>query len=145
MIYLIRNGVFTDNSALFGPWQPLYGIFGILSLLFTKRLNKKPALVFFVNFFIYSVLEYALNLISDLTLGHPFRDYSEFFLNLNGRIYVGGCVSFALLGCAFLYYLAPRWTDLFMRMGHAKRAALCAVLCLLFATDTVLTIVVAFS
>lgn len=145
LIYLIRNGVFTDNSALFGPWQPLYGIFGILSLLFTKRLNKKPALVFFVNFFIYSVLEYALNLISDLTLGHPFRDYSEFFLNLNGRIYVGGCVSFALLGCAFLYYLAPRWTDLFMRMGHAKRAALCAVLCLLFATDTVLTIVVAFS
>lgn len=145
LIYLIRNGALVDNTYLFGPWIPVYGIFGILSLLLTKRINKNPVLVFFADFFIYSIMEYMINLTSDLVLGHPFRDYSEFFLNINGRVYVGSAVSFALLGCAFLYYLAPRWTDLFMKAGHSKRIALCVILSILFILDAALTIVVAFS
>ncbi len=145
LIYLIRDSAFVNNTYFFGPWLPMYGIFGILSLLLTKRLTRKPALVFFADFFIYSVLEYILNLISDLILGHPFHDYSEFFLNLNGRVYMGSSISFALLGCAFLYYLAPTWTDLFMKAGRSKRIALCIILCVLFAVDAALTIIVAFS
>lgn len=145
LIYLIRDGALTDNTLLFGPWLPLYGILGILILLLTKRIIKKPVRVFFVNFFIYTVLEYILNLTSDLILGYPFRDYSEFLLNLNGRVYVGSSISFALLGCAFLYYLAPQWTELFMKVGRSKRIALCVILCALFAVDAALTIIVAFS
>ena len=106
---------------------------------------KKPVFVFFSNLIVYSVLEYMINLLSELILGQPFRDYSEFFLNINGRVYLGSSISYALLGCAFLYYLAPRWTDLFMKAGRLKRIALCAVLCVLFATDAAVTIVVAFS
>ena len=145
LIYLIRDGVFADNALLFGPWLPLYGIFAILCLLLTRKLMKKPVFVFFSNLIVYSVLEYMINLLSELILGQPFRDYSEFFLNINGRVYLGSSISYALLGCAFLYYLAPRWTDLFMKAGRLKRVALCAVLCVLFATDAAVTIVVAFS
>ncbi len=145
LIYLIRDGVFADNALLFGPWLPLYGIFAILCLLLTRKLMKKPVFVFFSNLIVYSVLEYMINLLSELILGQPFRDYSEFFLNINGRVYLGSSISYALLGCAFLYYLAPRWTDLFMKAGRLKRIALCAVLCVLFATDAAVTIVVAFS
>lgn len=141
VIHLLRDGSLADTVALYGPWMPLYGVFGTLTLLLAKRLIKNPALVFFANLIMYSVLEYLLNLAAALIFGQPFRNYSEFFLNINGYIYVGGSVSFALLGCAFLYYLAPRWDDLFLKAGRSKRIAICIVLGILFAADIILSVI----
>lgn len=140
MIHLIQNGTLDINAAVFAPWIPLYGIFGILILVLAKHMLKKPVSVFLLSFVFYSVLEYMINLGTDLIFGIPLRDYSEFFLNLNGRIYLGGSAAFALLGCAFLYYFAPRWTELFMKLGRAARWTVCILLTLLFAADVVLTL-----
>lgn len=139
-IHLIQNGTLDPNAAVFAPWMPLYGIYGILTLLLTRRVLRKPVFAFFISFALYSVLEYLINLSSELLSGIPLRDYSEFFLNLNGRIYLGGSAAFALLGCAFAYYLAPRWTEVFIKPGRAVRWSVCVALCLLFAADIVLTL-----
>ena len=138
VLHLIQNGTFDPNAAVFAPWIPLYGVFGILLLLLAKRMLKKPAIVFLISFAVYSVLEYLFNLITELAFGIPLRDYSEFFLNLNGRIYLGGSAAFALLGCAFLYYLAPRWTELFTKLRRPARWTVCVLLCVLLAADIVL-------
>ena len=107
-------------------------LYGILILLLGKHLIKKPALVFILNMLLYSVLEYSANFISELITGKALREYSEFFLNLNGRVYLGGAIAFALIGCAILYYLAPRWADRYMKLGHSKRVFLCTLLYVLF-------------
>lgn len=141
LIRLINDGVFDGTGVLYGPWLPLYGIYGILILLLWKQnISKRPVLVFLLNFLLYSVLEYSANFIAELITGQTLRDYSEFFLNLNGRIYLGGSVTFALIGCAFLYYLAPRWSDRYMKLGHSKRILLCTVLYLLFSADVIFTV-----
>ena len=141
LIRLINDGVLGGTGVLYGPWLPLYGIYGILILLLWKQhIAKRPVLVFLLNFLLYSVLEYFANSIAELITGHALRDYSEFFLNLNDRIYLGGSVTFALIGCAFLYYLAPRWSERYMKLGHSKRIFLCAVLYLLFFADILFTV-----
>ena len=142
MIRLLNTGTFDRTSILFDPWTPLYGIYGILILLLWKRLLKKPVLVFLLNMILYSILEYMTNLGAELLTGQRLRDYSEFVLNLNGRIYLGGSIAFALIGCAFLYYLAPKWTDRYMKLGHSRRISLCILLYLLFIADIVLSIVI---
>lgn len=139
-LHLIQNGSFDTDAAVFAPWMPLYGVFGLLVLFLTKRILKKPAFVFLSSFALYSALEYLFNLGTELAFGSPLRDYSEFFLNLNGRVYVGGAAAFGLLGCAFLYSLAPRWTELFMKLGRAARWTVCGILTLLFAMDIVFTL-----
>ena len=140
VLHLIQNGSLDIGAAVFRPWMPLYGIYGILILLLAKRMLKKPVFVFWISFVLYSILEYISNLGAELLSGSPLRDYSEFFLNLNGRIYLGGSAAFALLGCAFLYYLAPRWTEIFTRSGRAVRWAVCIILSLLFAADIAFTL-----
>lgn len=142
VIRLLNTGTFDRTSILFDPWTPLYGIYGILILLLWKRLLKKPVLVFLLNMILYSILEYMTNLGAELLTGQRLRDYSEFVLNLNGRIYLGGSIAFALIGCAFLYYLAPKWTDRYMKLGHSRRISLCILLYLLFIADIVLSIVI---
>lgn len=137
---LFRNGTLPDNFLLFGPWIPMYGLCGILLLTVMKRLMDKPALVFMLNLIIYSAAEYAVNWITDKDPGVSAVDYSSYLLNLNGRIYAGSSVIYALLGCAFLYYLAPRWDSLFTRLTRAKRRLICAVLSILFLTDLALSV-----
>lgn len=132
---LMQSGTFEKNVVFCGPWIPVYGIYGLIILLIIKRLMKNPVAVFFSCFFVYSVLEYLINFAFDTAFGITLRDYSNFLLNLNGRIYLGGSIIYALLGCAFLYYLAPRWTGLFMKLGRPKRILVCVVLCILFAAD----------
>ena len=140
LVHLTQNGTFSSDAAFFAPWIPLYGVYGVLILILAKRAVKNPAIAFAVCFAVYSVLEYGSNLVSELLFGSPFRDYSEFLLNLNGRIYPGGSAVFALLGCGFLYFLAPKWGELFEKAGRPARWAVCAVLTLLLAADIVFTL-----
>lgn len=48
-------------------------------------------------------------------------------------------MSVAMLGCAFLYYLAPRLTDLFLKLKKDLRILLCIVLSVLFIAAAVLS------
>lgn len=139
LIQLITNGSLPDLPMPFAPWLPIYGLYGVLILLIVKHFYEKPALVFLLNFIIYTVLEYLVSLAGELWLGCRLWDYSGYFLNLNGRVYVGGSVSVAMLGCAFLYYLAPRLTDLFLKLKKDLRILLCIVLSVLFIAAAVLS------
>ena len=137
---LLRNGVLPEQMILSGPWLPLYGICGVILLLFIKRFSRKPVLVFALNFAIYSVASYLSSWLFEIGLGLQVRDYDNYFLNLNGRIYLGGSTAFALLGCAFLYYIAPRLTDWFLKRSRGERVLTCLSLTCLGIADVVFTI-----
>ncbi len=132
VIQLLANGSLEGVSFLFGTWLPLYGVYGTLILLLVKRLARNPVYVFLANFAIYSVLEYSASCILELLTGTAPWDYSGYFLNLDGRIYVGGSAAVALFGCAFLYCLAPIWGGGFCRLKKPFRILLCIVLTLIF-------------
>lgn len=46
LIHLMRDGTVADIHLLFGPWLPLYGIYGIIILKASKRLLKNRFLYF---------------------------------------------------------------------------------------------------
>lgn len=137
LLRLVNDGVYASDTLLHGPWIPVYGAYGVLILLISRHLIRRPVLVFAVNAALYTLVEYLANTASVLTHGSSLRDYSNFLLNLDGRVYLGGSVTFALLGCAFLYYLAPRWADRYMKLGHSRRVFVCVVLYILLIADLV--------
>ena len=139
-VHLLANGTLSDSFDPFLPWLPLYGIYGIIIILFIKKLSDRPVLVFLVNFLVYTVEEYAASLLIESALGLQPWDYSGYFLNLSGRVYVGGSVSVALFGCAFLYYIAPRCADHFLKLNKIWRFLLCFVLTVLFIADIALAL-----
>ena len=144
LIHLMRDGTVADIHLLFGPWLPLYGIYGIIILKASKRLLKKPVFVFFLNFIVFSFLQYIFSFTVELFSGYKLWDFSEFFLNINGRIYLGGSAAFALLGCAFIYYLAPNWTNYFSKLSKKTQTVFCVILNSLFITDVILTLIFSY-
>lgn len=137
LLHLINDGDLIPDSVFLGPWLPIYGIYGILAIVISRRLIRRPVFVFIINAVLYSLLEYFVNTVFVILQGSALRDYSGFFLNIDGRVYIGGSITLALIGCAWLYYLAPRWTDWFMKLGHSRRTLVCVVLYLLFAADII--------
>ncbi|WP_059068118.1 DUF975 family protein [Mediterraneibacter massiliensis] len=139
-VTLLRDGTFTSRTFLIGPWIPLYGICGFCILAVMYKFSEKPILVFLSIAGIYSLLAYAVNWIVESEFHVRLWNYEQYFLNINGRIYIGGSIEFALLGCAFLYSLAPRWNRLFLKLKRKKRIWLCILLTVLFAADVVFSL-----
>ena len=138
MIQLLINGTSDGIYSPVSPWMPIYGIFGTLILLVCRRIIKKPAFVFLLNFVFFTVLEFAMSLTAELITGLRPWDYSGYSFNIAGRVYAGGSVSAALFGCAFLYYIAPRLTDRFMKLTKSVRITVCVCLTLAFIVDILL-------
>ncbi|MCI6466601.1 MAG: DUF975 family protein [Faecalicatena sp.] len=137
LVHLIRDGVFLNRGFLIGPWIPLYGLCGLILLIVVQKFVHKPIPAFIMMMAIYSVIEYLLNWFLEYEWDIVQTDYTGYLLNLNGKTFIGGAIFFGLLGCAFLYYLAPKWDDLFHGLPEYIQILLCVLLCTLFAADFV--------
>lgn len=138
-MFLTREGVFSNHGLLIGPWMPLYGMCGVFILKFVQKISHLPILSFLSIMTIYSVLEYALNWLMKTNWKISLLTYNGYFMNLNAHTFLGGSIFFALLGCAFLYYLAPKCADYFSFLSKKRKTILLSILSILFIIDVICT------
>ena len=85
---LITKGIFINHSAVvIGPFNFAYGICGVaLTLLLCRFKDESYVKIFILSFIGGSILEYIMSWGMELVLGFTAWDYSNMFLNINGRI-----------------------------------------------------------
>lgn len=137
---LLGSGTLKNLSLRTLPWLPLYGICGLLILLLLKKYWKKPATIFIITFIVYTALDLLIQLVLKLGFGFWLPEYHSYLTFLNGETTLGDGAVFALLGCAFFYYLAPRWNSLFLKLKKNSRIFLCLLLSTVFVADLMLSI-----
>ena len=71
----------------------------------------------------------------DFGFGIELPKYHSYLAFMNGEAYLGDGAVFALLGCAFFYYFAPRWNSLFMKLKKWMRISICILLTAIFVFD----------
>jgi len=85
IITFFKFGVWENRSAvIIGPFNPLYGTAYVIALLLFFRI-KKPIIVIFLASIFGGAFEYAANWAQEYFTGSVSWDYSELFLNINGR------------------------------------------------------------
>ena len=134
-MHLVCDGMFVNRGVLFGPWLPIYGSGGILVLLLTKKIVRRPMLTFCMVVLVCAVVEYATSWVLETTQGVRWWDYSEFRFNLQGRICLEGLLLFGVGGCAFIYFLAPLMDRFLKKIPAMAKIAACVVLVAIFAFD----------
>ena len=139
LMQLSRTGTFVNLTHLYGPWIPLYGICSFILLTLVQNIVEWPVPTFLTIVTIYSTLEYILNWLMEYELNIVLIDYSGYFMNLNGRTFLGGSVFFGLLGCTFLYYLAPKWDDFFKKRSKWFRISVCILITIILISDFTLS------
>lgn len=149
---VIDDGVLVNRGYLFGPWLPIYGFGGMLIYGIFRKQIKKPVYlgrlnVRFLLLFVYicvitTVVELAATYIIELA-GTPFTvlwDYSDHFMNFQGRVCLDASVRFGVLGLMIIYGALP----LYEMLIHMKNQRLLNVIAWtiigIFATDWILRI-----
>ncbi len=90
---LLTKGVLESRqSMLYGPFCCIYGLGAICLLCIPKSAKKNNWTLFFAGFVIGSVVEYIVSWIGEVVFNIKWWDYSNFPLNINGRI----CVYFSI-------------------------------------------------
>ena len=136
LIGLVQHGVFVNRGFLHGPWLPIYGTGAAAMLFLLKGFSKKPYLIFLLGMLVSGVLEYGTAWILWETMHLKWWDYTDYLVNLHGRICLEGLLVFALGGMAVVYGLAPILDNLYAKIGKRLKCVLCLVLCAGFLADT---------
>ena len=137
LLHIVKDGEFINRGTMHGPWLPIYGSGGVLIILFLRRFAKKPALLFCSTFVLCGVLEYATSYVLELTKGIRWWDYSNYFLNINGRVCLEGLLIFSIGGFLFVYVAGPALDNLLNRIPKKIRITAAIILCTAFGADLV--------
>jgi len=106
---LVVYGVIESRqSFLYGPFCSIYGVGAVVMICALQRFKKDGHTLFFGGFLVGSITEYLISLIGELIFNTKWWDYSENFLNLNGRICFIYSLFWGLLGVYLIRVLNPR-------------------------------------
>ena len=107
--YIIETlfGLFTKGMLesrkgfLYGPFCPIYGVGAVAMILGLQYFKKNNYTLFFGGFLVGSIVEYIISYLGEVIFKVNWWDYSNNFLNINGRI----CFTFSLFWGLLAIYL----------------------------------------
>lgn len=137
LLHIIETGTFLNKGVLAGPWLPLYGISGILILLFFKKISSRPITLFCFIMLIRGCLEYCSSFLLETLFGVRWWDYNDMLFHIQGRISLEILLVFGVTGLFTAYVAAPKLDDLFTYLSPHVRKILCHLLLLAFAINII--------
>lgn len=107
---LINFGVLESRQGfLYGPFSPIYGIGAVAIIVTLKaKFTKNNYTLFFGGFLMGSITEYVVSFFGEAILNVKWWDYSDRFLNINGRICLMYSIFWGLLGLYLLKSINPK-------------------------------------
>ena len=119
----------------------IYGLCAILlSLLLYKFKDSSLWKIFIISFIGCSALEYLMSYLMELSFGFTAWDYSQKFLNINGRISLFYSIMWGFLGIVWIKYLYPKISKLLDKMNHKIGTIFIIILVVFLLFDGILTI-----
>lgn len=141
---LFVHGVFVKRGFLFGPICPMYGFGAVLLLETTKKLYKKPFLKFIIATITFTVFEYIVSFVLEMLFGLRWWDYSQDFLNIQGRISLSYSIFWGVIGLILLEKLHPYIQDKIQNITKGNTYNIqkisCFILIAILILDTVFSV-----
>ena len=133
-----------NTGFLKGPICPIYGFGAVLLLMATKKLYKKPFLKFLIATIAFTLFEYMVSFILEMLFGLRWWDYSNDFLNIQGRVSLLYSIFWGVIGLILLEKLHPYIQDKIQKItkgdtNHIQKFVCFILICILIA-DTIFSV-----
>lgn len=92
---------------LYGPVCPIYGVGAVIMILALQKFKKNGYTLFFGGILVGSIVEYLISLFGEVFLNVRWWDYSDKFLNINGRICLLYSIYWGVIGIYLMKSLNP--------------------------------------
>lgn len=135
--YYVQQGKIINRGVLHGPWLPIYGVGGLIVLIFLFVLRRRPVLHLIATVVLCGVVEYFGGWALEMIFDKKWWDYSGYFFNIDGRVCAEGLFVFGAAGMAFIYVLAPLLDNMIRKAQQKILIPVEAVLLVFFIIDVV--------
>lgn len=105
----IEEGHLVSRGFLYGPYCPIYG-FAILTILYLIQpyITKSKLFIFLIAALITTVFEFFTSLALEKIFHLKLWDYSDYFLNINGRVSVIVSAFWGFCCVVIVKYINPK-------------------------------------
>lgn len=135
--YYVQQGKIINRGVLHGPWLPIYGVGGLIVLIFLFVLRRRPVLHLIATVILCGVVEYFGGWALETIFDKKWWDYSGYFFNIDGRVCAEGLFVFGAAGMAFIYVLAPLLDNMIRKAQQKILIPIEAVLLVFFIIDVI--------
>lgn len=145
IIFLIMEHRIINRGLLIGPYCPIYG-FGFLIIDFTLRKYKeKPAILFIMAMVISTLLEYLTSLVLEVVFNIRLWDYTQNFMNFNGRICLQTTLGFGVLALLIVYKVNPLLLSKIEKIPELALKYIATVIAVIMALDMCISYKIIFN
>lgn len=92
--------------------MPVYGFGGLIIYYVSSKISNSFLTLFIINFILCGIVEYFISFLEEKIWNNRWWDYSNKFLNINGRICLLSLTFFGLMGSLLSLY-AVNYIDKF--------------------------------
>ena len=136
-------GHFTKRGFLFGPLCPIYGWGALILIIFFSTYKKHNLKLFIYAALIFSVFEYLVSFGMEALFSSTWWDYTDEFMNLNGRISIFYSFAWGIIAILFINFVYPFFKKkinlLLSKIAYKLQVFTVYAFLLVFITDTVLS------
>lgn len=100
-------GHFVKRGFLFGPLCPIYGFGGVILIQFLKKYKSNKIKLFCYSAIIFTIFEYVAGFALDALFAGRWWDYTNDFMNLNGRISIFYTFAWGIIAIVFTKLIHP--------------------------------------
>ena len=137
LLQFIRHHKFINCGTLLGPWLPIYGWGGLLVSLLPKKINDNYLVLFIISFILCGVMEYMTSVYLENVYNMKWWDYSSYPFNINGRIFLGGLIIFALASVIAVKLVIPFLDKIYDKYNSKLFAMVLIILLIIHIIDFV--------
>lgn len=130
---------FVNRGFLNGPYCPIYGTGAVICIMLLGRVEEVAPL-FLSAMVVTGVIEYFTSWAMEKLFHARWWDYSKRRFNLNGRVFLGGLLVFALLIVLLIKFIHPFILQGYSLITPFWRVVLACVAFVLFLVDSLYTI-----
>ena len=133
-----------NSGFLYGPMCPIYGtgclVFELILVPLSEPIEKRLIPVLLLGMVLADIVEYATSYIMEKLFNARWWDYSNNFLNLNGRICFKHTCYWAIFAFVYVYLIAPVYQYVLSFIPQNVRTIAVLVILAILAVDLTLTV-----
>ena len=134
------NGFVYCNGSIFTPINFVYGFGALIIWIFLANSNRKPYITYIYGAIGGGIVEYLLNFLEEKILGARSWDYSNEFLNINGRTTIPFMLFWGLLCLAVVYGVYNPLAKIYDKCPKKVMTTIAIVLLAIVVTDLTITV-----
>lgn len=145
IFYYFNDGYFSHQGGNYLPWINIYAYGALMIILLTKKIKKKPLLVFLISVISTGILEYLTGFILYEIFDVRYWNYNTEILNfgnISGYVCLRSVLFFGVSGLLLIYGIVPFCIYLSKKINKEIFLTFSLVLCFFFLVDEIYNLII---